>query len=123
MPAAFNFDEAREAMERASTDQKTIEEQVRAVYRDAAQKDEKFRIALAKKMLELHDAGVGSWSACETIARGETEIAALRREKEIAEGVREAVSQAAFRVSADRRDLSRLIDWSSRVALASGEVW
>lgn len=121
--APYDFDGAKAAIEAATIEQERLEERIREVYREAAEADERFRVALARTMLELRDSGVTSWSACETLARGKAENAQLRREKEVAEGLKEAVSQAAFRVSADRRDLSKLIDWSSRVAMASGDVW
>jgi hypothetical protein len=50
----------------------------------------------------------------------EREVARLRRERDIAEGVREAMQQAAWRRAADRKDTQRFIDWSARRELAEG---
>lgn len=68
-------------------------------------------------LLENHADGK-AWTVCGDLARGEPRVAALRRDRDVAEGVLEATKQAAFRRGADRRDLSRLVEWSQRRDLA-----
>lgn len=79
--------------------------------------EERYRVALARKITELHADGV-AWSACADLARGDTGVARLRMLRDVAEGVREASVQAAWRRNADRRDVGRFIEWSGRRELA-----
>jgi len=109
----WDFDEAREAARVASHTQQAAEEAMREAARDFAVAEEKYRVALAKKIVELHDDGV-AWSACADLARGDTVVAQLRRQRDISEGVREACVHAAWRRAADRKDTQRFIDYSFR---------
>jgi hypothetical protein len=120
---SFSFDEARSAMEEASSVQAELEELVRESYKTASVSNGRYRIELARQAMIAHDNGVGSWSAALEVARGNEEVDRLRQQRDLDEGVKESISQQAFRMAADRRDLSRLIDWSARVALTSGDVW
>lgn len=113
----YTFGEARDAAARASRAQESAETFMREASKDAAQKEERYRIALAGKMVEHHADGVG-WSTTAELARGDATVARLRMEFKVAEGVREAASQAAWRRSADRRDTERFCDWSMRRDLA-----
>jgi hypothetical protein len=80
-----------------------------------AKAEQEYRVALAKRILTAHDEGI-AWSVCSDIARGDKEVARLRYERDVADGVAEALSQAGWRHAADRKDLQRLISWSERVA-------
>lgn len=123
MSGPFDFDEAKDAMMEASRVQAELEERLPAVYDQASVSNGAYRMEMARKTMEAHDNGVSSWSAAIEVARGDPEVEKLRRQRDLDEGVKEAVSQQAFRMAADRRDLSRLIDWSARVAVASGDLW
>ena len=57
---------------------------------------------------------------CADLARGDDKVARLRRERDVAEGVKEAANQASWRRAADRKDIGRLIEWSARRDLATG---
>lgn len=113
----FTFDEARDAARKATIAQRGAEDFMRTAARDLALAEEAYRRALAEKILELH-AGGTAWSVCADVARGDTTVAELRRKRDIAEGVREAAQQAAWRHAADRRDVERFIRWSMARELA-----
>ena len=110
----FLIEDARIAAHRASELQRSIEDQLRSASRDLAEKERRYRESLAIRIVELHAKEGVAWTACETIARGEEKTARLRFERDIARGVLESVQQQAYRYAADRRDLSRFIEWSMR---------
>ena len=115
----YTFAQAAGAARQASLAQQSAEDAVRQAARDFAVKEEAYRIALAKEIVTQHDQGV-AWSVAPDLARGNKTVAALRRERDIAEGVREAMQQACWRRTADRKDTQRFIDWSMRRELAEG---
>jgi hypothetical protein len=121
----WGFDEARAAARMASQQQRQSEEAIRVAYRDSALKEEAYRIALAKRIVELHVVGDPehdippvAWSVAQDVARGTTLVARLKREWEIAEGVKEAAGQAGWRASKDRDDTQSFVDWSKRREMA-----
>lgn len=113
----WDFSEAHSRCVGASRRQETSEEGIKDAYRDFAQKEEAYRLALAKKILELKAEGVAI-TACDNIARGDKHVAKLRYERDVAEGMKEAAEQAAWRRNADRKDAQRFADWSQRRELA-----
>lgn len=113
----YSFQQARQAARDASKLQEAAETSLRESARDFAVKEEKYRVALAKEIVRQHDADGVAWTVAPDLARGNPDVARLRRERDIAEGVREAMQQAAWRRAADRRDTGRFIDWSARVDL------
>ena len=66
------------------------------------------------------DADGVAWSTAPDLARGDEAVARLRMERDIAEGVREAMEQALWRHVANRKDAQRFADWSQRRELAEG---
>ncbi|HTE61704.1 MAG TPA: hypothetical protein VK631_15230, partial [Solirubrobacteraceae bacterium] len=70
-------------------------------------------------IFELKSQGVAV-TACETLAKGDEQIAELREARDIAEGLRESAKVAAWAANKDREELARLIDWSFRRELAEG---
>ncbi len=120
--APYSFGEARAAAQKASAAQRQAEDFLRDTSRGAAQAEESYRVALAKRIVEAH-AGGTAWTACQDIARGDPQVARLRFERDVAEGVKEAAQQAAWRLTADRKDLQALIDWSKRRELAENGNW
>lgn len=116
--APYDFGEAREAAGRASLAQQQAENFIREAAGDFARKEEAYRVALAKRITELHAEDGVAWTVCGDLARGDATVARLRMERDIAEGVQEAAKQAAWRRAADRRDTERFIDWSMRRELA-----
>lgn len=119
MSQPYTFAQAREAAGRASAAQLAAEDAMKAAYRDCAVKEEAYRKALAETILRVHADGA-AWTVAGDLARGDERVARLRRERDIAEGVREAMAQASWRRAADRKDTQRFIDWSLRRDLAEG---
>lgn len=117
--APWTFGEARQNCRNASAAQIAVEDALKAAYRDYAQKEEAYRKALAAEIVRCHADGI-AWSTAPDIARGDDTVARLRMERDIAEGVREALQQAAWRRTADRKDAQRFADWSQRRELAEG---
>jgi rubrerythrin len=113
----WSFDQARTACRDASVAQAAVEKDLVKAFRDYAAAEERYRIALAKQILDCHVDGI-AWSTAPDIARGDKTVAALRRERDIAEGLKEALVQAAWRRNADRKDAQRFSDWSQRRELA-----
>lgn len=114
MTGPYDFDQARAAAQNASASQNAAEKALRDASRDFAEKEERYRVALAKEIVRQHaDEGV-AWTVAPDLARGNAEVARLRRERDIAEGVREAMQQSCWRRAADRKDTQRFIDWSMR---------
>jgi hypothetical protein len=117
MDGPWSFDAAVRASDNAETEQRRVESEIHGAYKQYAQKERLYRVALARKILELKSGGMAV-TACETIAKGDPAIAELRFERDIAEGVKETAKHAAWRANADRRDISDLIRWSARRDLA-----
>jgi hypothetical protein len=113
----WDFDEARHNCRRASIRQEEAEDQLRKSYVDAALANERYRKALADKILELRAEGLPA-TLCSDLARGDKQVADLKRLSDIAEGVKEAMGQAAWRLTADRKDAQRFADWSQRREMA-----
>jgi hypothetical protein len=106
----WTFDEARKACREASRLQEGAEDAFEAAAVD---------IALATEIVSQHDGGV-AWTVAPDLARGDKNVAALRRERDIKTGVRDALDQACWRRVADRKDAQRFADWSMRRELAEG---
>jgi hypothetical protein len=116
----YDFQAAREAAASASRAQLNAELALKEASRDFAEKEERYRVALAKEIVRQHaDEGV-AWTVAPDLARGNKDVARLRRERDIAEGVREAMQQSCWRRTADRKDTQRFVDWSMRRELAEG---
>ena len=111
----YDFGQARDAISTASRNMKSAEEFTRHAFEEHAAAERAYRVALAKRIVELHGEGA-AWTVCQDLARGDRTVADLRYRRDVAEGVREAAQSATWRMTADRRDLSKLVDWSMRVA-------
>jgi hypothetical protein len=114
----YDFGQARDAARLASLSQHNAEQALRDAARDFAEKEESYRVALAKEIVRQHEADGVAWTVAPDLARGEKEVAKLRRERDIAEGVREAMQQACWRRAADRKDTQMFCQWSMRRELA-----
>lgn len=114
----YSFEQAREACARATRAQESAEDALLEASRDFAAKEEAYRVALARRIVTAHDTDGIAWTVAPDIARGDEHVAALRKARDIAEGVREALQQACWRRIADRKDTQRLVDWSARRDLA-----
>lgn len=119
MSGPWTFDEASEACKEASRRQKDAEDSFQQAAADAAKGEEQYRLALAEEIIRQHDSGV-AWTVAPDLARGDPRVAELRRRRDIAVGVRDALDQACWRRNADRKDAQRFADWSMRRELAEG---
>lgn len=117
MTGPWSFEAAVKASEDAEIEQRRVESEIHSAYKQYAQKERLYRVALARRILELKSQGMAV-TACEVVAKGDKAIADLRYERDIAEGVKETAKHAAWRANADRRDVSDLIRWSARRDLA-----
>lgn len=116
----YDFGQAHAAAAAASRGQQEAERNLLQASREFAQKEEAYRLALAKEIVRQHAEEKVAWTVAPDLARGEQTVARLRRERDIAEGVREAMQQACWRRAADRKDTQRLMDWSARREIAEG---
>jgi hypothetical protein len=113
----WEITDARDALANASISQHDHQNAVRDAVKAAARADQVYRVARARKTAELRDAGKAA-SLCDTLARGDPEVASLAYEAYVAEGDREIAVQEGWRLHANRRDTEQLADWSKRRQLA-----
>lgn len=116
----YDFAAAIAASRRAAAAQQGAETAMREASRAYAETEERYRVALAKEIVRQHAEDKVAWTVAPDLARGNADVARLRRERDIAEGVRDALQQAAWRRAADRKDTQRFVDWSMRRELAEG---
>ena len=119
MSNPWTFDQARQACREASSHQEAAEDSFQQAAVEAAKGEEQYRLALAEEIIRQHDSGV-AWTVAPDLARGNPKVAELRRKRDIAVGVRDALDQACWRRNADRKDAQRFADWSMRRELAEG---
>lgn len=114
-PEPYDFAGAKRAHARASRDMTAAADfraECATKYADA---EKRYREALAKQIVREHDQGA-AWTVAQDLARGAPAVAELRRERDVAEGMKDAAEQLAWKTSADRRGLEQLVSWSMRVA-------
>jgi hypothetical protein len=116
-PLPWTITDAREALARSSAAQSAAEQGLRKAVQDYAHAEENYRRALATRIAQLRGEGAAATVAAD-LARGDEHVAQLRRVRDIAEGVKEAMAQVGWRASADRRDTQALAEWSMRRELA-----
>lgn len=114
-PAPYDYGDAKRAHARASRDMTAAAEFRVDCAEKYADAEQAYRIALADKIVRLHADGM-SWSAAQDAARGDERVAHLKRERDVAEGMKDAAEQLAWKSSADRRGVEQLVAWSMRVA-------
>ena len=113
----FDFEEARRAIRTAATSQVEAEQDRAEAVATAAEAERDYRVAFARRIVELHDGGV-AWTVAADVARGDEDVAELRRVRDIAQGLLGVAEARAFRTAADRRSLDALVSWSMRRELA-----
>ena len=109
----LQIEDARDAAFRASELQRGVEDRMRQHSRELAAAERAYRTLLSTRMLALHAEGYAI-TTCETLAKGEREVAELRYKRDIAKGIHEATRQESFRRGADRTDTNSLLEWSQR---------
>lgn len=113
----FTFVEAIAAARRAAEAQKDAEQARRDAARDLAEKERVYRKALATQIVQEHADGA-AWTVAQDLARGNSRVADLRYERDVAQGVLDAAEQRAWRHTADRKDMGEFIRWSRARELA-----
>jgi len=113
----WDFAQARDACRKAAHAQEHSEEELRRAALALAVAEENYRVALAKRIVELRADGTAA-TVCADLARGDETVAELRRVRDISDGVYEAMKQAAWRHNQNRKDAQRFADWSMRRELA-----
>lgn len=116
-PLPWDIQQARDAFASATREQKAHQETVREAVKAAALADQRYRIARARVAGEMRDAGKPA-VMCDTLARGDEEVAELARAAAVAEGDREIAVQEGWRLHANRKDTHQLATWSMRRDLA-----
>ncbi len=117
--AIWSFGEAREACRSASKAQQLAEDEIRRAAKTLAMAEESYRVALAKRIVELREEGHPATLTAD-LARGDALVAKLRVNRDVHDGVYEAMKQASWRHNNDRKDAQRFADWSMRRELAEG---
>lgn len=120
----WSFGQARRKCGLAERAQENAEQALRDAYVRKADAESEYRLALAKEIIAQHDEEGVAWTAAESLARGNEEVADLRHARDISEGAVEAAQQALWRHVANRKDAQRFADWSQRreLAEAAGQV-
>lgn len=118
MTGPWTFDDALRECNTAARHQYAAECAMRRATRASAKAEQDYRVALAKEIVRQHDDDGVAWTVAPDLARGNEDVARLRNERDVAEGVKEATMQLAWRRSADRKDAQRFSDWSMRRELA-----
>ncbi len=113
------IDDAANALRAGSASQRAVELAVKEAYKAYAVSEHAYRLALAQKIAELRADGQPTTLAAD-LARGDEKVARMKMQRDIADGVKEAAMQSAWRASADRRDAQSLAEWSQRRELAEG---
>lgn len=111
----YDWAQARDHIEAAKRAMQAAEQFTRQAYKDAAAAEKAYRIALAKRITEIHATGA-AWTVCQDLARGDEKVAELRYKRDVQEGIKEAAQSATWRLTADRKDLAALVAWSMRVS-------
>lgn len=114
-PTPWDFTEATAAARKATEAQKEAEQARRDATSSYADAERIYRMALAKRIVELHAEGC-AWTVAQDVARGDKGVAQLKYLRDVAEGVKAAAEQRAWRHTSDRRDVNELIAWSRIVA-------
>lgn len=114
-PEAWSFDEARNASRRAHENQSGAEQARRDAAEGLALAERLYRTNLACRIVELKAEGMPA-TVCQDIARGDAGVADLRYERDVRQGVLDAVEQAAWKFTADRKDVNEFVQWSRIVA-------
>jgi hypothetical protein len=109
----WSFDDSLLHARQASRSQEQAEQELKKAFTGAANAQQEYRVALAQKILELRAEGLPA-TLCQDLAKGDPKVSSLRLKWDISEGVKEAMQQAAWRRTADRKDVQSFIHWSRR---------
>ena len=114
-PEAWDFSTATAKSRQAHENQSTAEQARRDAAEDLALAERLYRVELAKKILALKAEGMPA-TVCQDLARGDQHVSNLRYERDVKQGILDAAEQAAWKFTADRRDVNEFVIWSRHVA-------
>ena len=117
----YDFAEARQAVSRAAKAQLGAEKDRAEAVEVYAGAERDYRVSLSVRIVALHNSGV-AWSVAADVARGEAEVAELRRLRDIAYGMLAVAENRSFRTGADRRSVDQLVTWSMKRELSDPGV-
>jgi len=119
----WSIEEAGAQLRKASKFQQEAEDALKVAYREAAEAEDAYRVRLSQVITELRDMSVPA-TVCLDLAKGFKDVAELRRNRDVAEGVKAAAEQLCWRRTADRKDAQALAGWSERqmFAEAAGRI-
>jgi hypothetical protein len=80
----YSFEQARTAARDASAGQRAAERALTDSSREFAEKEERYRVALAQEIVRQHAEDGVAWTVAPDLARGNEKVARLRRERDIA---------------------------------------
>lgn len=109
----YDWQQAFEADRVASDRQRAAEQFIIDCARKHAEARRAYREALASEIVKLRAEGTAA-TVAGTMARGVPRIAALKYAEDVADGMREAASQGAWRASKDRDAELKRVEWSMR---------
>lgn len=115
----YSFGQARQAEAKATRAQQAAEEFIKDAHKQHAEAERAYRELLAKRIIELRSEG-HAITIAKDLARGDKQVAQLMYQAMVAEGVKEAAKQAAWRHANDRQAVQRFVEWSMRRDLAEG---
>jgi hypothetical protein len=118
--APYTFGQARNAAIKAANLQEAAEDNSRKAADAFADAEKAYRMALAKEIVRQHAEEGVAWTAASDLARGASHVADLRYKRDVAEGVKVAAEQAAWRATGNRQFTLEFINWSKRRELAEG---
>ena len=116
----MDYQTAVEVMRVESEHQKEAESQLAKHHRSLADAEKRYREAVAKRIIEKR-AEKHAANLCKELARGDSDIAQLGYERDLAIGMVDAAQQSIWRHTANRRDLEHFIDWSKRASFLDME--
>lgn len=114
-PTPWDFNEAVTASREAGEAQASAEVAREQAAAEFAEKERLYREALAAEIVKTHADGA-AWTVAQDLARGEKHVAQLRFDRDVAQGIKDAIEQQAWRRTADRKDVTELIQWSRVIA-------
>lgn len=107
----FEIQEAREAEYVATKAQRDHGDVLARAHLKLAQAEYLYGRKLTKRIKELHVGGMAI-TMCERVAKGEREVALLRRRRDELKGELAKAEDYAYTLGADRRALKGLVEWS-----------
>lgn len=117
MSGPWTFEQAQLANREAAALQAGSETAIKDAFRAAGEAENAYRQAHAEALVRARASG-DPVSVCEAVAKADPRVCELRLARDVAEGVKKAAEQEAWRRSADRRIAEGFLNWSMRRELS-----